>query len=743
MTQDREQSRGELRLNRLMRAAAKSVPSVGNLLEEVLFGGEDIEQAAEFRQSFEQILSNEENQSATVAEILSEVSMQRAFLGEVANRLDQLLAIPESIGPSSVPPALARAAERAAARIPGALPPIWNVPHLRNPHFTGRVSLLNRLYESLTSGETAAVTQAIAGLGGVGKTQLATEYAYRHASEYDIVWWVRSETTATLASDYAALATQLGLPEKDQTDQSIILAAVRLWLGQNTGWLLVLDNAESAEQVRDYIPQGTTGHLLITSRNQIWGTTATPLRIEVFERSESVDFLQARTGADDEDSANALADALGDLPLALEQAAAYIEATGVTLPDYLKLFDEYQQRLLEESKPSDDYPYTVATTWGLSFENVEKESPEGADLLRLLAFFAPDDIPRSLITEGEEHLPESLKPLANDSLALNRALTALRRYSLIEMSEDSYSMHRLMQAVVRGSLSIDETRKYAGTAVNIVDEAFKFEENDLASWHGAARLLSHALITAEHSEELHIAMESTSYLLNGVGKYFSHRADFLAAQRHYERTLRIDEDIFGSDHLRVAASLNELGIILRIQGDSQGSIAYYERAISIAENTHGSIPPDFVATLLSNMGNTMRDSGDLVGARTQFEKSLNIFQETYGDSHIKVGTVLNNLGNLLRDLDEIQGARDHLERALKISEEAFGSEHPSVALSLNNLAIVLLKLRDFESAHTLFDRSFKIYRKFLGDDHISTKTVRRHLELLESPAVRLSHEQAE
>ena len=292
----------------------------------------------------------------------------------------------------AVAPGFPGAAPRSVAerpRFPGALPPVWNVPHRRNRNFTGREALLRDLRDALTSGRPAAVTQAISGLGGVGKTQLAVEYAYRHASEYEVVWWVRSEEPATLGSDYAALATALDLDERGATDQRVVVEAVRRWLEQNTGWLLVFDNAPGANEVRDYLPRSAIGHVLVTSRSQAWGSVATPLSVAVMERAESVELLLKRTGETDEAAAEALADELGDLPLALEQAAAYVEQTGRSLLGYLELFRERRQEVLARVEPPADYPATVATTWELAFQEVEEASPVAADLLRLMAFLAP------------------------------------------------------------------------------------------------------------------------------------------------------------------------------------------------------------------------------------------------------------------------------------------------------------------------------------------------------------------
>ncbi|MEA3324010.1 MAG: hypothetical protein U9Q37_02575, partial [Euryarchaeota archaeon] len=202
------------------------------------------------------------------------------------------------------------------------LPPVWNVSHHRNPNFTGREDILSELRIALTSGGPAAWKQALTGMGGVGKTQLALEYIYRHNPDYRVIWWIRSEEPAAMVADYASLAASLDLPEKDSTDQTEMVRAVKRWLEHNSGWLLIFDNAHDQEVIRDYIPLGGVGHVIITSRNPDWGSVAGLLPIKEFDRADSIEFLLRRTGQDDPDAADALAAELGDLPLALEQAGA-------------------------------------------------------------------------------------------------------------------------------------------------------------------------------------------------------------------------------------------------------------------------------------------------------------------------------------------------------------------------------------------------------------------------------------
>ncbi len=456
-------------------------------------------------------------------------------------------------------------------RFPGALPPTWNVPHNRNPNFTGREEHLASLKMALSSGKPAALTQAIHGLGGVGKTQLALEYAYRNVAEYDIVWWVRSEEPATLAADYASLADALDLPEKEAADQLLIIKAVKHWLEQHPKWLLVFDNAKDRADVKKYIPHGQMGHVLFTSRNANWRGTATPLDVKVLKRPESVDLLLKRTGYTDREAADALADALGDLPLALEQAGAYMDATRRSISDYLKMFTARKNELWDRVGPPPNYRDTVATTWNIAFDEVKQISSPGADLLNLCAFLAPDDIPVELLNSGVQYLPESLAAVATDPLAFDDAVDPLRRYSLVEIIAETISVHRLVQAVTRDRLDGNELKKWAEAAVHIVNEAFPFDSDDVGTWPVSTRLLPHALAAAEHAEALDVASDSTEKLLNQTGSYLKGRAQFAEAKEMFERALAIGEAAYGPDHPQVAIYVNNLGLVLQALGYLEGA----------------------------------------------------------------------------------------------------------------------------------------------------------------------------
>lgn len=619
----------------------------------------------------------------------------------------------------AAPPAFPRlsATERLVTeppRFPGALPAIWNVPHQRNPNFVGRDMLLDQVRQTLIA-ETAAALTAIHGLGGVGKSQLAAEYAYRHAADYQLVWWIRSEEAATFASDYVGLAAKLELPEKDEREQRVVATAVREWLNHNADWLLVLDNARSIEDLQECLPQSRAGHVLITSRNPNWGRVARALEVEVLDREASVKFLVQRTGQTDERAASLLADELGDLPLALEQAGAYIEATGESLAGYRKMFQTSWRELLLEGKP-DDYPDTVAVTWRISFDRAQEESPAAGELLNLCVFLAPDDIPLSILRDGVNHLWPPLAEVVADKLAFNKAIAALRRYSLVERNDESLSVHRLVQLVARDRLPIDEQGKWAEAAVRVVNTAFPQESSDVRTWAKCAQLLHHAAAVVESGERLQVDRAATARLANQTGLYFHGRAQYAEAKQAFERALRLNEAVFGSNHPSVATNLNNLGNVLQDLSDLAGAWGCYKRALRIDQADFGFNHPNVVRDL-NNLGTVLRDLENFAEARQFFELALQIVEVVYGTDHRYVAAAASNLGAVLGDLEDLTGAQLCFERALRTDEAASGSDHPDVAIDVNNLGNVLQKLGHFAQARQCFERALRIDKAAFGNGH--------------------------
>lgn len=585
----------------------------------------------------------------------------------------------------------------------------------RNPSFTGRTELLKELRIALTTGGPAALTQAISGLGGVGKTQLAAEYAHRYANHYSVVWWVRAEAPATMAEDFARLATALGLPEKDEADQRIAVEAVRTWLSRNDRWLLIFDNVNDPKTLTPYLPHPRTGHILITSRNPSWRGVATPLTVPALERAESVKLLLDRTRQSDQGAAERLAEALGDLPLALVQAAATIEETHSTIATYYNVFGDHHRELLLRGVPT-DYPTPVATTWGLALQEAQRLSPVAVDLLNLCAFLSPDDIPREGLADAAPHLPLALAAALSDPFALDEAVAALRRYSFIEVHEEGLTVHRLVQAVVRDRLPAEDRRVWADAAVRLVDHEFPESSDDIDTWPACARWLPHALAAASHAEVYDVAREARARLLARFAVYLQGRAAFAEAKGYLEQALALHEAAYGAADPRVAAVLRSLGSVLHDLGDLGGARAHFERALGIDVDTFGPDHPH-VAHDVNDLGSVLMDQGDLTGARKHLERALSIDEATYGPDDPSVAIRLNNLGALFRDLGDFASARVHLERALAIDIRAYGPDHPTVAIGRTNLGRLLHDLGDLTGAREQFEEALKIDEHTYGCYH--------------------------
>jgi len=419
--------------------------------------------------------------------------------------------------------------------------PIWNVPYRRNPFFTGREEILAHLYAVLRSSKAAVLTQtqAISGLGGIGKTQIAIEYAYRYRDRYQAVFWITATTRDALSAEFVMLAALLDLPERHEQDQDIVVRAVKRWLTTHIRWLLILDNVDNLEMIVDFLPVHGAGDVLLTTRLQALGTVAQSIEVEKMGLDEGVIFLLRRTkviasGAsldqaakESQAQATEVVAALDGLPLALDQAGAYIEETRCGLSQYLDLYGTRRKELLlRRGRLPVDHPEPVAATWSLSFQEVEQESLAAADLLRLLAFLNPEAIPEEIITLGAIELGPTLDAIASDPLKVNEAIELLLRYSLIRRIPEvkSLSIHRLVQAVLRDGMSRDTQRLWAERAVRAVNRAFP--DVELQTWERCQRCLPHAYICATYIEEYALAFPEAARLFNEAASYLVARAGY-------------------------------------------------------------------------------------------------------------------------------------------------------------------------------------------------------------------------
>jgi tetratricopeptide (TPR) repeat protein len=621
-----------------------------------------------------------------------------------------------------------RAQLPAPARFPASGPAVSNL-RPRNRMFTGRSGLLQRIRDGLATdperphdaapggrapdGPVPGGVRACAlvGLGGVGKTQSALEYAHRFATRYDIVWWIAAEQRVSVAGDMSLLARRLGIAER--TDQDETLAALLDELRRLPRWLLVFDNAEQPADLQPYLPGAGDGHVLITSRDPAWGARAVVLRPETLPTAEGIAFLRKRTGCD-ERSAAEVVEEVGGLPLALEQAGAYVEAAQITMPEYLALLRARLDDSLELGEPH-DYGQTVATTWTISLQRVREESEAAIALLRLCAFLAPDDIPRAIIAKHAEALPAMLRQAVGDPVHYPRLVALVGRYSLVTATPEALTMHRLIQSVVRTELDDDGTRQWAAAAVRLLDGAVPHDPENPALWPVWARLLPHGLVAAEWAERSGAEAATCGRLLTRTGRYLCDRGEYEQAANIIERALALRERALGREHPDLVETLNILGLVVYRLGDLSRAQQATERAVAISRAVQGSDGTG-LADSLTLLARILTEVVEFERAQTTAEEALAISEVTYGPAHPRVARILDTLGLAVWHKDDERAEALH-RRALAIRRQALTSPHPETADSLGHLGTVLRDRGQLIEARELLEEAVAMLAEMHSPDH--------------------------
>jgi tetratricopeptide (TPR) repeat protein len=610
-------------------------------------------------------------------------------------------------------------------------PLIWNVPYRRNPFFTGRENILSHLYAVLQNSKTAALTQtqAISGLGGIGKTQIAVEYAYRYRDEYQAILWITASSREAFTADFVMLAALLDLPEQYEQDQDFVVRAVKRWLTTHTHWLLILDNVDNLEMLADFLPVHSSGDVLLTTRLQALGTLAQRIEVEKMGLDEGVIFLLRRTKVLITDAeldqltkvskaqAMEMVAALDGLPLALDQAGAYIEETSCGLSHYLDLYGTRRKELLRRrGRFPVDHPDSVAITWSISFQQVEHESLAAADLLHLLAFLDPEAIPEEIINKGAAELGTTLELVENDPLKVDSIIELLLRYSLIRRNSlsRSLSIHRLVQAVLKDGMDKETQCLWAERAIRAVNRTFP--DVELNTWEECQRCLPHVLICATYIDEYELAFPEAARLFNEAATYQIVHAQYAQTELLLHRVLSIRQQAFDGDHPDTARALNDLGVLYLTQSKFQQAEPLLQQALAIRQAKMGVEHSD-TATSLNNRAQLYYEQGYYSSAERMYQEALEIRQRVLLPGHPDIAQSLNNLAELYTVLGKFSQAESLYEEALSSQKYTLGSEHPLVAQTLNNMALLYRSKGEYTKAEQYYLQALDIQEQVLGSDH--------------------------
>lgn len=607
-------------------------------------------------------------------------------------------------------------------------------------HFLGRDAEIDAIDRALRRSDGRVAVAALHGPRGAGKTTAAVAFAERRRDRYRIAWWVRAQTAQGMRADLVALGVRLGWVADDAQEAAALPLVLERLAAEGDGILLIFDNVMSPEEVRPYLPRRGDAHVLITTTFHAWRGVAEPVEIALWSKEIGAEFLMARSGdTGDRGAAEHLSEALGGLPLAHEQAAAYCERLSVSLADYHARLEAQPAKLLDDTRHAPAAYHdglTVAKTYGLAIAEASKLHAAAGPLLRHAAFLSADPIPLFLFREGREALDEPLKDLlAGDGL--DEALAALAAFALIDretvaderdasLTTASFRLHRLIRQVAR--LDVDP-KPILDALVRAVGDAAHHTSNfdDSTAWPRWRRLDPHALALAEGTVGVEGAQtDALAGLLDLLASYrHGALADLAAARVFFERSLAVAETTLGPDHEITAKSLNNLASVVSDQGDLAAGRALLERALSILERVKGPEHED-TAAATNNLALCLKRLGDLDAARGLYERALAIDEKTVGPDHIRTAIDLNNLGTLLHGQGELAAARPHLERALAIKERVRGPRHTDTGLGLNNLAQLLVRLGERDVARPMFERALTIYREGFGETHPSTTSIREN-----------------
>jgi tetratricopeptide (TPR) repeat protein/transcriptional regulator with XRE-family HTH domain len=670
---------------------------------------------------------------------------------------------------------------------------VWTVPYRQNRFFVGREALLECISAAFSSWEALTTPVVVlSGLGGVGKTQTAPEYAYRSLERYQAIFWINASSQETLLADIVTLAETLGISSTKEVETREHLLLVRRWLEQHQQWLLILDALTDFSPILDALPLRSAGHVLVTTQLRVSQAVARVLEVGPLAEQEALTLLLRRSGllfqrhlsyqalSEDGTAAQHLCQMFDGLPLALDQAGAYIEQTGCSIAEYEQRYHAQHLPLLQRrGETTMDHPASVVATWSLAFQQIEARNPCAADLLRACAFLAPEIIPQTIFLQGALQLGSHLAKFGTDATQFDAAISTLRQFSLIQRDSQTrtISLHRLVQVVLRALMSPDQQKLWAERMVQALCTAFPRRHDP--AWTQCTFYLAHVRVCEGLLTQYHLSLPMLGTVVYLVGRFFHEHGQYQEASAYYHRArllcqtapLTADPDglphileslgwlalgqrhfadanaflceartlkqrIYGSDHLETALTLHVLGRVAQAQSHFEEAEQFYLQALQIKEQILGKEHAETATTVLS-LGWLMFDRQCYSQASHFYSRAFQIRLKVLGTEHVGTAVVLHLLARLAQQQKQYYKAEMLFLQALSIKQRVLCTDHPSLAITLQALARLYQEQQRLHDAELQYKEALRIREQMLGPEHLLTAETLHHLTLCYQDQVQL------
>ncbi len=601
-----------------------------------------------------------------------------------------------------------------------------------NPFFTDRKDILTALHLFFAERTTETRIQALYGVEGIGKTELAIEYAKIHYDEYQAIFWLDASSAESLSPYILSLTDQIGIPVSNELNEQQRFNAIKEWLRQHDKWLVILDNLETFSIVDPFIPHYSKGHVLVTAQSEeieevVHSISVKEMSIEdgtllllrhakptikwnLSDPALETDVLQARE----------IAQEFTGYPLALNLAGAYIRRSKLTFSSYLKLYHEHETTLLDRGgQPTNGHPNSVKAMFSLTFDKIGRVDPLALKLLHLFAFLHSDALSDDVIMQGVSSLDGPLRKLTLSPLTFNNTLIVLQQFSLVQRFSNTttLNMHRILQLFVKKELTEKQQKQLAEQAVRLIN--FIFPEVLFENWKKCQRYMSQAQHCAALIREFKLTLQEGGLLLERLGSYCYQRGIYKQAETYLIQALDLYERSKRADVLNIAQALNSQGLLYRQLAHYEEAKEIHEHALKLRERVLGQDDPKTMESQ-HNLAMIYGDLGQYQDAENRYQRVLAIEERAKGPNHTDVADTLSELALIYSQQGRFADAEIAARRALAIYEQARDPNHPDLTYPLDTLGTLAEQQGDYQQAESLYQWAFEICLDAFGEEHPQT-----------------------